>query len=100
MLTSLLVRVIDYVTVSWKANRCVSGQRHWNFEAAGNLGEIVYIAVTTPLIDGLVTFDLDVAIELHAGAGGNQPAHDDVLLQATQIIHAHPNSRFGQDAVG
>src|SRR5580698_4979168 len=31
--------------------------------------------------------EADVAVVFHAGAGGNQPSHNHVLLQTAQVIH-------------
>src|SRR5450755_1835055 len=39
-----------------------------------------------------------VAVVLHAGAGGNQAAHDDVFLQPAQMIDRSLNGSFGQHA--
>jgi hypothetical protein len=39
-----------------------------------------------------------VAVILHAGAGGNQTAHDDVLLQTAQVIDRSLDGSFGQHA--
>ena len=43
---------------------------------------------------------LDVAVPLEAGAGGNQAAHDDVFLEAAQVIHLAGDGGFGEDARG
>jgi hypothetical protein len=36
----------------------------------------------------------------HAGAGGDQAAQDDILLEAAQVVHAPFQGRFGEDAGG
>src|SRR5438128_12424604 len=45
---------------------------------------------------GLLFLHVDVAIGRHAGAGGDQPADDDVFLQATQIVHTTGDGGFGE----
>src|ERR1700732_529612 len=42
--------------------------------------------------------ELDIAIAFEAGARGNQPAHDDIFLQAAQVIDLSGNCRLGEDA--
>src|SRR5260370_21399544 len=42
--------------------------------------------------------ELDVAVALEARAGGNQPAHDHVFLQAAQVIDLSGNRGLGKDA--
>src|SRR5688572_775331 len=37
-----------------------------------------------------------VAVMLHAGAGGDQASHDDVLLEAPQVVHAAGDGRLGE----
>ena len=44
--------------------------------------------------------ELDVLVQREAGAGGDEVAHDDVLLEAAEIIHAAEGRGFGQDASG
>src|SRR6185437_5159719 len=40
------------------------------------------------------------AVGLEAGAGGNEPAHDDVLLQAAEVVHLALDRGFGEHARG
>src|SRR5215831_5346344 len=42
--------------------------------------------------------ELDVAVALETGARRNETAHDDIFLQATQVIDLSGDSRFGEDA--
>ena len=42
--------------------------------------------------------DLDPAVELHAGAGRDQPAHDDVLLEPAQVVHLAADRGLGEHA--
>src|SRR5437867_355667 len=42
--------------------------------------------------------DLQPAVDLHAGPGRNQAAHDHVLLQPAQVIDPARDRRLGQDA--
>src|SRR5208282_3817733 len=44
--------------------------------------------------------ELDVAVALEARARRDEPAHDDVLLQAAEVIHLPRDRRFGKDARG
>src|SRR5579864_4518662 len=44
--------------------------------------------------------ELDVAIALQAGAGGDQAAHDDVFLEAAQVVHLAGDGGFGEHARG
>src|ERR1044071_141276 len=65
--------------------------RAWRFrpvQAADDFREIVYVAVAAGMIERFVALDLDVAVILHARSGWNQTTHDDVLLQAAQVIYA------------
>src|SRR4029079_6073658 len=41
--------------------------------------------------------DLDAAVELHARARGDEPAHDDVLLEAAQVVHLAADGGLGED---
>src|SRR5215213_12000422 len=66
--------------------------------AARDLREIFEVAVAARLINGLVAVNTDVAVELHARSGRNQSAHDDVLLEAAQVVYASRDCRFGQYA--
>src|SRR5437588_285527 len=43
---------------------------------------------------------LNVAVMLEARAGRNEPAHDDVFLEAAEIVHLAGNGRFGKHARG
>ena len=43
---------------------------------------------------------MDVAVALEAGAGRDQAAHDDVFLEAAQVIHLAGDGGFGEDARG
>src|SRR6185369_7982393 len=45
----------------------------------------------------LVRLDLDLAVPGETGAGGDQPAHDDVLLQAREAIDLAVDGRLGED---
>ena len=49
---------------------------------------------------GLVLLEVDVAVGVHAGAGGDEAADDDVLLEAAQVVDAAGDGRFGEDARG
>jgi len=42
--------------------------------------------------------DLDLAVELHSRAGGDQPAHDDALLEAAQVVHLAADRGLGEHA--
>src|SRR6185312_4169895 len=44
--------------------------------------------------------ELDVAVVLHAGSGGDEAAYDDVLLEAAQRVDRAVDAGFGQDAGG
>src|SRR6266852_2737328 len=54
------------------------------------------------LLRGLFHFrrEAHVAIVLHAGAGGDQTAHDHVFLQTAQVVHRSLNGGFGEHARG
>src|SRR6267143_209698 len=43
---------------------------------------------------------LDAAVVLETRAGGNKPAHDDVFLEAAEIVHLAGNGCFREDAGG
>src|SRR5208283_3226979 len=43
---------------------------------------------------------LNAAVVFETGAGGNEPAHDDVFLEAAEIVHLAGNGGFGKDAGG
>src|SRR5438105_1939177 len=43
---------------------------------------------------------LEVAVPFEAGARRNQPAHDDVFLQAAELVDSSANRRLGEDARG
>ena len=49
---------------------------------------------------GLVLFEKDVAVDGHAGTGGDEAADDDVFLEAAQVVDAAGDGRFGEDARG
>src|SRR5438128_10919011 len=49
---------------------------------------------------GLLFLHVDVAIGRHAGAGGDQTAHDDVLLQAAQVVDSTGDRRLSEYARG
>ena len=52
------------------------------------------------LLDHILAGDLHLAVVLHAGAGRNQAAHDDVLLEAAQVVHLAVDGGFGEHARG
>src|SRR5713226_4784085 len=43
---------------------------------------------------------LDAAVVLETRASGNEAAHDDVFLEAAEIVHLAGDRRFGEDAGG
>ena len=43
---------------------------------------------------------LNAAVVFEAGAGRNEPAHDDVFLEATEVVNLASNSGFGEYASG
>src|SRR5260370_14115181 len=43
---------------------------------------------------------LNAAVVLKARASGDKAAHDDVFLEAAEIVHLARDSRFGEDASG
>ena len=59
------------------------------------LGGIREEVLESRLLDlrDLFPLENDVAVVLHAGAGRDQPADDDVLLQAAQTVHLAARSR-------
>src|SRR6267142_6543965 len=65
--------------------------------AADNIRKLIKLALAR-LIDRLIPVDVDVAVILHTGTGGNQPTHDHVLLQPAQVIDATGNRRLGKYA--
>ena len=48
----------------------------------------------------LAFFRFEVAVEGHAGAGGDEAAEDDVLLEAAEVVDPAFQGRFGEDAGG
>src|SRR5690242_6948180 len=50
------------------------------------------------LLDHVLARDLYLTVVLHAGAGGYEPAHDHVLLQAAEIVHLAVDGGFGEHA--
>ena len=52
------------------------------------------------LFDDVLAGDLHAAVVLHAGAGRDQAAHDDVLLEAAQVVHLAVDGGFGEHARG
>ncbi len=43
---------------------------------------------------------LNAAVVFETGAGGDEPAHDDVFLEAAEIVDLAGNGGFGQDSRG
>src|SRR5579875_1620416 len=50
------------------------------------------------LFNHVFTGDLDLAVILHAGASGDEAAHDHVLLQAAELIYLAIDGGFGEHA--
>jgi len=48
--------------------------------------------------DRLVLLEVDVAVDVHAGAGGDEAADDHVFLQASQVVDASRDRGFGENA--
>jgi hypothetical protein len=44
--------------------------------------------------------DVGSSVELHAGTGGDEPAHDDVLFEASEVVHFAVDGGFGEDSRG
>src|SRR5271166_809698 len=44
--------------------------------------------------------ELDTAVVLQAGARGNETAHDDVFLEAAEVVHLPGHGSFGKHASG
>src|SRR5436190_15033060 len=78
------------------ANGGNDGMRDWlrHIDAAQDLRELLFFPFA--FADGFVSIDIDIAVVLHPGAGRNEPAHDDVLLQAAQVIDATGNRRLSE----
>ena len=81
------------------ADRCHDRMRYGlgNLSAPENLGKL-FEFLPLGLANRFIAVDIDIAVILHAGAGGNQPAHDHVLFQTAQVINAAGDCRFGKHA--
>src|SRR5689334_169331 len=67
------------VAVSAGRNNEWFARRQHDVVATDDVRKLVEFTLAC-LIDGFVAFDIDVPIIFHAGAGGNQSAHDHVFL--------------------
>src|SRR5215475_1098613 len=84
-----------FVEIRFSRGDCAGGGRgHHLFDVA--LGVVHLFGLT--VFHRRVVGDLDATVVVHAGAGGDQAAHDHVLLQAAQIIDAARDRRLGQHA--
>ena len=61
-------------------------------------GLLAFHAALAQALDHLVG-DLDLAVELHPRAGRDQAAHDDVLLEAAQVVDLAADRGLGQHAL-
>ncbi len=49
------------------------------------------------LFDNVLAGDLHVPVVIHAGSGRDEAAHDDVFLQAAQVVHLAVDGGFGKN---
>src|SRR5215475_12961642 len=84
-----------FVEIRFRRGDCAGGGRGHH---------LLYVALCVVHLFGLTIFhrrvvgDLDATVVVHPGAGGDQAAHDHVLLQAAQVIDAARDRRLGQHA--
>src|SRR5262245_13480029 len=84
-----------FVEIRFRRGDCAGGGRgHHLFDVALCVVHLLGLTVLHRRVMG----DLDATVVVHPGAGGDQAAHDHVLLQAAQVIDAARDRRLGQHA--
>src|SRR5262245_23994300 len=84
-----------FVVVRFRLGNGAGGRRgHHLFDVA--LGVVHLFGPR--VLHGRVMRDLDATVIVHACSGGDQAAHDHVLLQTAQVIDAARDRRLGQHA--